>query len=617
MQTLKANIAAIGLIPGLDEIEYELFSEIEDFKKSPNDWNLVIIGPESDEEAVLQLLKSIRPLDKKFLIDTSKWKVKSALEAFNTKMVIGFFDSKKSQIKKKTLDALEHRAQKTQARELLLLLKEQHIQIESKLALLKSKFSKQRRNLETSKNKLAQATKRLEILHLALIAIQRAKTIGEMERLLTDSLQGILRLNWTRILFQNQSQNFENLKAKLPFFSIFSTPLARDLTALGTIYFGRRKDEPFQSWEIHFLSQIAEMVSLSVDRLSRLEQAEALKHQWEVTFDAIFDPVALIDNQYNLVRFNRAFGRKTNLKIQSVRAEKCYTALFKRTSPCEQCQLGSSFQLSPQTSADGSEVYFNVNSHRVSLANSGTQYVHVYRDLSEKNRLERKILESARLTELGLIGGSIAHELNNPIGGIIAFIQLIKMGLKGSEAYAPDILEMEKGALRCKQIIQNLLEFTRKPDDDGMEPISLNGIIRGALTIIDLQSRSLGIEITFEESETHFIMAQQGALTQAFVNILGSLLQRVLLQKKETGTISKPKIRIKTMALERLLQIVIFDNGRAQQETESEFSVAAQILREHRGQLDLEKSQERENSTTIVLPRLVFSSQNQNFDGEI
>src|SRR5690606_23702095 len=51
------------------------------------------------------------------------------------------------------------------------------------------------------------------------------------------------------------------------------------------------------------------------------------------------------------------------------------------------------------------------------------------RDITSRLVLERKIVESSKQAELGLIGSSIAHELNNPLGGILSFVQLIRMDL--------------------------------------------------------------------------------------------------------------------------------------------------------------------------------------------
>src|SRR5690606_29198531 len=148
---------------------------------------------------------------------------------------------------------------------------------------------------------------------------------------------------------------------------------------------------------------------------------------------------------------------------------------FGRNSPCQGCTVGTSggssdsssvgslqrksghenrngatFRLKPARTVGGpsseeQNVMYDVCSHEIQFKpEDRTLYVNMYHDVSAQLRYERQILESAKMAELGTIGSSIAHELNNPLGGMLSFIQLIKMDLSGDEPWFADIEEMEK-----------------------------------------------------------------------------------------------------------------------------------------------------------------------------
>src|SRR5690606_2311847 len=122
-------------------------------------------------------------------------------------------------------------------------------------------------------------------------------------------------------------------------------------------------------------------------------------------------------------------------------------------------------------------------------------FVNLYHDITKQLKMERQIMESTKLAELGTIGSSIAHELNNPLGGILSFTQLIKMDMSPDHPLYPDIVEMEAGVQRCKEIVQNLLGFTRNPNIDQEDDINLWEVMQRALKIVELQTKSLGVEV--------------------------------------------------------------------------------------------------------------------------
>lgn len=524
-------------------------------------------------------------------------------------------------------EALEEFNQLRQNAKLLQLVNEQNERLKKLTAELEERVEARRKSLEEAKEKLLVSNARVEALHRALVAIHRAGSIAAMERLINEALTGALGLIWTRILFQSQARIEMNSSAaadanlaKSSGLTIFVAPLLRRKETVGHIHFARAATKAFTREETAFLGRIGEAVSLAVDRLNKLEQSETLKHQWEATFDAIADPVSLINAELTIVRTNRSFAEHSKQLPETIIGKKCHEVLFKRDEPCEGCAIAGhasqiGFRLKPSRASNGANVIFDVFSQMVeSKFYMGTEgqplFVNMYHDVSAQLRSERQILESAKLAELGTIGSSIAHELNNPLGGMLSFIQLIKMDLKGKEPYFDDILEMEKGALRCRDIVQSLLGFTRKSANESFEQIDLREVVQQALKITELQTRAMGIHVTQDlPSEPVMVNAEFNALAQAFRHFLQQAQASIAAQSaQQAAARTHGEIKLNMFSGPDWVSVEITDNGA--EPTDIELGVTEQIIRDHGGRIEVRSAKGVGKgvgrSAIIAIPRPVF-----------
>ncbi len=530
------------------------------------------------------------------------------------KILAGYEDA---QFERTVREALEEYNLIRQNAKLLSLVNEQNESLHKLTAELEGRVDRRQRFLEDARRKLLGTNHRVEALHRALVAVHRATSVAGMERLTIDALSGALGLSWIRILFRAQTL-LEPGKLDKSLATLYSAPLMRGKDELGRIYFARETGAAFTRDETGFLSQIADAVSLAIGRLAKLKQSETLKHQWEATFDAILDPVCLIDGTYAVQRINRAFAERSGLGPERLIGRKCHEALFGRKSPCENCAVGSNFRLKPARTTGGDNVIYDVFSQEIRFKPSDSLlYVNMYRDVSAQLRLERQILESAKMAELGVIGSSIAHELNNPLGGMLSFLQLIRMDLKGDEPCYEDVLEMERGALRCREIVKSLLGFTRKSSGDGPRAVDLREAVEQALKITELQTRAMGIRVALDfPPEAAFVDGQFNFLAQAVRNFLQNAQEAIAERLKASAPGSRGEIGVRIERTRAGHVVEIRDNGVGFEPRLKDrvldplyttkdpsrnpglgLTVASQIIRDHGG--DLEISSRPEVGTTV------------------
>ena len=132
---------------------------------------------------------------------------------------------------------------------------------------------------------------------------------------------------------------------------------------------------------------MAEAVSLSIERTFQYQKGQELKRQWEATFDAISDPICLTDQNYNILRVNAGFLKKTDTDKQEEHLnKKCYESLFDRNSPCSNCQRGQIFQIRNPSKIKQSEV-FDVYSSNIGQSDQ-VIYFQMYRDITQDLNLQ-------------------------------------------------------------------------------------------------------------------------------------------------------------------------------------------------------------------------------------
>ncbi|HEX4924855.1 MAG TPA: histidine kinase dimerization/phospho-acceptor domain-containing protein [Bdellovibrionales bacterium] len=497
---------------------------------------------------------------------------------------------------------------------LLQLIREQNQQLTALSGQLEERVEKRQKNLVRAHRRLEMATRKFEALQRALVAVHRSTTVAEMERLVNDALLLALKLSWTRIIFAAQSQLEMLIEKERNNFTILGIPMLREAQKIGHIYFARKASKPFDKDETDFLLQISEAISLAVGRLTALQLSEEIKKQWEATFNAVTAPVSLMTSEYEIIRVNTSYAEKTGRKAASLVGKKCYEALFGRAQPCEGCKLGFKFRIHQKGQAQNNLTIFDVSSQQISFEKDFFTYVNIYRDVSEQLKLERQIVESAKMAELGTIGSSIAHELNNPIGGIITFLQLMKMDMKGDEAYAQDISEMEAAAQRCREIIHNLLSFTRKSETEANEQVDLRDVVRKAVQILELQSRSMGVKLELGLPDTPAIVRGNiNLLSHALMNLLQTSIDGVLKIMREDVSYSGV-IKVRLSSGEKNFVIEISDNRPETRLDQTALpsvlglrqTVAAQIISEAGGQLEISSEARASGSAKISLPRPVF-----------
>jgi len=272
--------------------------------------------------------------------------------------------------------------------------------------------------------------------------------------------------------------------------------------------------------------QNAELKRLNVDLEARVESRTLMlsqaKRDWEQTFDCIENPLAVMQPDYMVRRANLAY-----LKVAATgeganaSAATCYQYLFGRDTPCEGCPLPAAVETGK--SARG-EITQKGRTYVVAAypMPGDKRVVLTYRDVTEEHALTKRLIETEKMAAVGQLAGGVAHEINNPLGGILAFAQLMKRDSGRTEADKESLDLIEESALRCKRIVESLLKFSRHSKPDDRRNFDLSKCVEDATVLFKAQLKAnpkVKLEMNLSR-ELPKLFGDPAQLSQVVLNLL-------------------------------------------------------------------------------------------------
>jgi two-component system, NtrC family, sensor kinase len=142
------------------------------------------------------------------------------------------------------------------------------------------------------------------------------------------------------------------------------------------------------------------------------------------------------------------------------------------------------------------------------------------RDEKLKEFTKKKIMESERLALIGQLSANVAHELNNPLQGIITYSHLLLEENTFSDDARESINKIVVQANRCRDIIRGLLDFSRhkKPDKT---LCNVNNLLKGCISLVEKQAAFHNIKVTMDlDEQLPMVVLDPSQIERVFLNLI-------------------------------------------------------------------------------------------------
>jgi two-component system NtrC family sensor kinase len=440
-------------------------------------------------------------------------------------------------------------------------------------------------------------------------------------------------------------------RGELPVLSALSVPMMAGDQLLGTLSLASSTPHRFHAPDQRLVAIVAGQIAVAVQNARLHDSVGRGKREWEQTFDAISDPIAVFDSRGGLLRGNRALAEHLGRDVTGLRGSSCAQVGFCAAEGAD-CAitraLANDGSRTEVTLPDGQ--IFSVTTFPVAGGRDGPSVVQVAKNVTEDIRgarrmhqmrdelalanagsiaaLERlkatqaQLLQAEKLSAIGQLVAGVAHELNNPLTSVIGFAQLLEEEMAGTDALRPaaeiaqDLRRIAEESERAARIVRNLLAFARR-QVAARAPQDVADLFSRVLALRAYELRLTGIELVTEfQSSLPTVIADGSQLQQALLNLVLNAEQAMRGRKTKrlhVGTrYDEPSAAIELFisdtghGIDRSNLSRIFDPFFTTRDvgegTGLGLSICYGIVRDHGGQIAVESKVDAGTTFSLLLP---------------
>ncbi|MCX7926533.1 MAG: ATP-binding protein [Candidatus Omnitrophica bacterium] len=265
---------------------------------------------------------------------------------------------------------------------------------------------------------------------------------------------------------------------------------------------------------------------------------------------------------------------------------------------------------------------FSVISSQLAMAIENAQlYENIEAEVKKRTQelvdVQKQLVQAEKLATMGTLAGGVAHEINNPLTAILTNTQM----LLATKEYDLESLQMiEEAAKRCKNIVQKLMTYAKKPLDTNPDSIvDMRKVLQTSISFLKFQLEQENIEITVDISSEgkYLLKGNSNELEQVITNLLLNAKDaikkirkngKIIVELSETDNMVKLAIKDDGVGIPQGILSKIFDPFFTTKEIGKGLglglSICQAIIDKHNGKILVDTEINKGSTFTVLIPRL-------------
>ncbi len=282
--------------------------------------------------------------------------------------------------------------------------------------------------------------------------------------------------------------------------------------------------------------QVLEAARDITDRITLQREAQKSKVFFQNVIQSSVDGIVVTDTKGHVLIFNEAMERLTGYSAEEIMKYGHLRNFYnidiakKNMQKMRSDQHGPEGKLHPTNMSiitkSGEKIPVTLSAAIIRSEGKEIGSVGAFTDMREILQMRKELedthlqlVQSDKIASVGRMAAGVAHEINNPLAGVLIYAELLKESFKNNPQHLEDINEIIKQTLRCKKIVSELLEFSRQ--SIGKESaFELEKLIDTCLNLLTKQAAFQDIRIVKEiEPGMPTMLGDMGQLQQVFTNL--------------------------------------------------------------------------------------------------
>jgi PAS domain S-box-containing protein len=285
--------------------------------------------------------------------------------------------------------------------------------------------------------------------------------------------------------------------------------------------------------------QLVQLLEASRD-VTETHQLEMEAHQSSTFLQNVIqsavDGIVVVDTKGKVLLFNEGMERLTGYSSEEIMNHGHLSSFYNIDVARENMrkmrsgQHGPPGKLNPTSmfieTVSGEQVPVTLSASIIVVDGKEIGSVGVFTDMREIEGMRKaldeahlQLVQSEKIASVGRMAAGVAHEINNPLSIILIYAEILEGALHGEPSALPDVREIITQTLRCKVIVSDLLEFSRKSVGE-VSAFSLGRLLDQCLNLLINLASFHNIEVRKQiDYQMPEIIGDMGQLEQVFTNL--------------------------------------------------------------------------------------------------